>query len=483
MTISAIRANRFWLGILILAAMIGALTMPGRAQAQNAQVQAWLENPRPDFQDGHGVDVAIFGNIALVGASMEDGDATGANPLAEAGAAHIFERQPNGTWQLVQTLVASDRQAGQRFGSFVDLVNDWTLAVSAPSTRVQNLANAGAVYFFTKDATGTWVEAQKVVSPNPQVGGIFGWGLSLTSAGDTAVIGAPREHAAGNPIQSGMVYVFRRALPNPATHWQLDQTIPPPAPELHAQFGDRVLARYNEIFIGTPSQDVSANGSVASNAGAVYRYFDPTYGSAPFALTHAIEAADRSAGDQFGRRLAYNGTVLAVGSPHNQRDASGGGTLMTNSGAVYLFNAATNFTQTQKITLDSVAGHQRTAGDSFGFGLAMNQHSGNSEHLLIGAPNERHDVVEGTGMIPFAGSIYHFEINNSTATAAFQQKLVATQAAPNISATDRSYQSVFGYSIDIDQGSANQPVALTGSYKKIINGVPTIGRVYVLDGF
>lgn len=455
--------------------------IPGSASAQNAQVQAILENPQASQADAFGVDVSIFANIALVGTYLEDNDANGANPLTDAGAAYVYERQPNGSWQLMQTLTPSDRHAGQMFGYFVDLVNDWTLAVSAPGNKTQNKANAGAVYFFVKNGAGIWVQAQKVVSPNPQIGGIFGWGLSLTSAGDMAAIGAPRENAAGNPIQSGITYIFRRSPPNPATNWTLSQTLTPPVPEQQGEFGHRVLARYNEVFVAAPLLDAGNSGPTIANAGTVYRYFDPT-SSGPYALTHVIEAADRSAGDSFGRRLGFNGSVLAVASAANDLDNNGGGTAMANSGAVYLFNGANNFSQTQKITLNSVPGHLRTAGDAFGAGLAMDQHNNNSPHLLIGAPNERHDVIEGTGHIVNAGSIYHFELDNTTATATFRQKMVATQPAPNNAVGDRSYQAVFGYSIDLDQGVANAPVALTGSYKKIIGTVPTIGRVYVLDG-
>ncbi len=466
----------------LIAILLLALT--ATAHAQNAQIEALLDNPDPSLMDGFGVDVSIVGNIALVGTWLEDTDASGNNPRTDSGAAYVYERQPNGSWQLQQKLVAGDRWAGQRFGYFVDIVNDWTLAVSAPTSRVhppaQNaLAGAGAVYMFTKNSAGIWVQAQKIISPQPTTGGQFGWGLSLTSAGDRIAIGAPREAAPGNPARSGKAYVFKRGGPNPATHWVLEQTFVPTLPELNGEFGQRVLARSNELFISAPLMDVSSAGNVAVDAGLVFRYADPSY-SGPYALTHIIEANDRSAGDQFGRRLAYNDTVLAVGSANNQRDASGGGTLMTNSGAVYLFDAGTSFAQTQKITLDLAPGHQRTALDAFGFGLAMDS---GSPHILIGAPNERHDVTEGTGMIVNAGSIYHFELSGNTAS--FQQKLVATQPPPNSATTDRSYQAVFGYSLDlsVDPANAAGPSAITGSYKKILGGVSAVGRAYILNGF
>ncbi|PKP94561.1 MAG: hypothetical protein CVT76_08705 [Alphaproteobacteria bacterium HGW-Alphaproteobacteria-15] len=218
--------------------------------------------------------------------------------------------------------------------------------------------------------------------------------------------------------------------------------------------------------------DIDGGGDNHPDAGIVYRFAAPSY-TTPYTLTHILSAGDRANDDRFGFDLAYNGTVLAVGAVRSKTGVNGAGPQLTNAGAVYLFDGSNNFQQSQKIVLDGTGGHQRTAGDIFGSALAMD--IGGST-LLIGAPAERHDVTEGTGMIPGAGSIYAYTITGATAT--FAQKLVATQPAPSL-ASDRSYNARFGYKIDLNGDPAN-PEAMVGAYGKILNGVPSVGRVYAI---
>src|SRR3546814_2582297 len=87
------------------------------AHAALTEVAAIL-NPTPDAADAFGVDVAIDGDLAIVGAYQESTDANNANPKPNAGAAYIYQRV-NGQWGLVQKLVSNDRHKDQRFGSYV----------------------------------------------------------------------------------------------------------------------------------------------------------------------------------------------------------------------------------------------------------------------------------------------------------------------------------------------------------------------------
>ncbi|PKP86899.1 MAG: hypothetical protein CVT76_11095, partial [Alphaproteobacteria bacterium HGW-Alphaproteobacteria-15] len=198
-------------GAIIALFSLGALSLPIAVHAQAWSVQDILDNPEVQ-NSGYGVDVAIEGNIALIGDFRDTTDANGNNPIAEAGAAYVYEKTPTG-WQLLQKLVPSDRQSNtgpRRFGTKVALSGEHTLLISAPSGFVNPpgpppaVSNAGAAYFFVRSSpTGPWVQAQKVSSPNPQAGGFFGYDIDLKFAGDIAVIGAPREPASGTPKQTG----------------------------------------------------------------------------------------------------------------------------------------------------------------------------------------------------------------------------------------------------------------------------------------
>ena len=74
--------------------------------------------------DNLGSTVAIDGNYAIAGASLQDTDASGMNTLSQAGAAYIYERDMNGQWQQVQKIVPSNRLSNDRFGFTVDIEGD-----------------------------------------------------------------------------------------------------------------------------------------------------------------------------------------------------------------------------------------------------------------------------------------------------------------------------------------------------------------------
>jgi hypothetical protein len=135
--------------------------------------QAYLKasNAQGDLQGGDvfGFAVALSGDTLVVGASFEDGSATGVNPgpAAEAddgapdsGAAYVFVRTGT-TWAQTAYVKASNAGAGDGFASSVALSGD-TLVAGAPQERSaatgvnpappaqsdDSLPGPGAVYVF-----------------------------------------------------------------------------------------------------------------------------------------------------------------------------------------------------------------------------------------------------------------------------------------------------------------------------------------------
>lgn len=466
-----------WQPLLALLAL--GILGGGTASAQaplNEVAGVW--NPTPNTAEGFGVDVAIDGDLAIVGAWQEDTDGSNTNLLPNAGAAYIYARV-NGQWTMVQKLVPNDRHKDQRFGYFVAISGGHTALIGATSGKTNGVPNAGAAYFFVRDPAAGWVQAQKVQAPVLHIGANFGTAVALDAAGDQAVIGAWREPAntptsAGMPAkQSGAAYVYRRQT---FTSWQLVQRLEPfdAAVQQGGHFGASVAIRDDHIMVGAPGTSVDSSGPTLPGAGAVYHYVNAP---AAWTFSQKIVAADRAANQGFGRALAFNRDVLVVGSPTNTTDATGGGTALTNAGAAYLFQptapGSTGWTQTQKLVIPSP---HRTAGDLFGFSVAIDR---NATHLLVGAPNERHDANEAGTPIVNAGSAYFYQLSGGPPwTATQMQKLVAS---------DRSYQASFGYKVGLTMDPAsNTPAALLGAYKKIVMAnppavpvtMPTVGKVY-----
>ena len=192
--------------------------------------QAYLKASNTGADDLFGGSVAISGDTLVVGASDEDGNATGVNgdqannSANEAGASYVFVRSA-GAWSQQAYLKASNTDEGDFFGGSVAISGD-TLVVgaygeSSNATGVDgDQANnsallAGAAYVFMRSA-GVWSQQAYLKASNTGAGDLFG--LSVAIAGDTLVVGASGEDSnatgvngdqANNSVSSsGAAYVF-----------------------------------------------------------------------------------------------------------------------------------------------------------------------------------------------------------------------------------------------------------------------------------
>ena len=125
-----------------------------------------------------GWSVAITDNTLVVGMPNEDG----------TGAAYVYTK-PVGGWTSVSTpvrLTPPDGKSGDMFGASVSVSGD-TVVVGAAGTGYRDLP--GAVYVFTKPATG-WIstsDAAKLMPETGESGDWFGWSVAVD--GDTVVVG------------------------------------------------------------------------------------------------------------------------------------------------------------------------------------------------------------------------------------------------------------------------------------------------------
>ncbi len=151
--------------------------------------QAYLKTSQVTAGDLFGTSVAVAGDTVVVGATLEDGSATGVNGSVDelasgAGAAYVFVRSGT-TWSQQARLKASQARANDYFGRSVASSGD-TVVVGAPeengsATGVNGTlderalaAGAGAAYVFVRNGT-TWSQeaylkpaavGTSVVSPN-----------------------------------------------------------------------------------------------------------------------------------------------------------------------------------------------------------------------------------------------------------------------------------------------------------------------------
>ena len=98
--------------------------------------------------------MAISGHHAIVGADLEDEDASGQNTLSGAGSAYIFERDTGtGNWREVQKIVASDRAIRDNFGVSVAISGHYVtvgaLREDEDASGQNTLSGAGSAYIFS----------------------------------------------------------------------------------------------------------------------------------------------------------------------------------------------------------------------------------------------------------------------------------------------------------------------------------------------
>jgi len=248
--------------------------------------------------DQFGWSVAISGDTLVVGAHEEDGGTTGVNgddtddSGYRSGAAYVFTRDAAGIWSQQAYLKASNTGRRDTFGYSVAISGN-TLAVGAVSEdgaatgiggdQNDNSAHdSGAVYVYSRNATGTWSQEAYIKASNTDVLDFFGWRVALS--GDTLAVRASTEDSGATGINgdqnddgaedSGAVYVFTR---DAARVWTQQAYVKALNTDVEDAFGYSVAISGNTLAVGAVLEDSAATGidgdqsdNSAENAGAVY---------------------------------------------------------------------------------------------------------------------------------------------------------------------------------------------------------------------
>jgi hypothetical protein len=143
--------------------------------------------------DQFGTSVSLSGEWALIGAAGDD---------TNRGSAYLF-RDNTTAWLEVDKLTASDRAAGDRFGTSVN-VSGGRAVIGASGD-----APGGSAYLFDHNGFGAWNPVNKLTASDSGSGDQFGYAVSLS--GDRALIGA-RYDDEPNGQDSGSAYVVTDLL-------------------------------------------------------------------------------------------------------------------------------------------------------------------------------------------------------------------------------------------------------------------------------
>jgi len=305
----------------------------------------------------------------------------------------VFNITVHAQWSQVGETLDGNTGSSERFGRAVSLSEDGnTLAVGAYrdgevyNTTFGWLDERGAVRIYEKQADA-WVLQTEIDGIEP--GENFGRSISLSSDGNTLVVGAPN---AGNgtttewsisTTETGVVRVYSK----------IDNT--------WTQTGSDIVGENTGEYFGF-SVDISDDGNTIS-AGA-YRYSNNTGATRVYTNIEGTwtEVADINGSDEgddagYAVSLSHDGTTLAVGSYAHDSDKGTTRVYRDNSGTWSQIGSDIDGENT---------------GDKAGFSVSLSE-DGNA--LAIGAPANTSD--DGTAYVyEYASGVWgvNAQLNGAT---------------------------------------------------------------------
>jgi hypothetical protein len=235
-----------------------------------SQVQKIVASDRTAF-DLFGTSVSISGDYAIIGAPGEDEDAIGSSTRSQAGSAYILKNN-SGVWSQIHKIVATDRAIGDNFGSSVAIAGNYAI-IGAPAedenaSGLITMESAGSVYVF-QNIENVWYPVQKVVATDRAAGDNFG--SSVAISGIHAIVGASgqdQDASGSNTLsQSGSAYLLK----NTSDVWSQVQKIVASDRASEDYFGVPVSISGDYAIIGAYAEDEDASGfNTMTQAGSMY---------------------------------------------------------------------------------------------------------------------------------------------------------------------------------------------------------------------
>lgn len=395
--------------------------------------QAYLKASNPQAIDLFGYAVAISGDTIVVGAILEDSNATGVNgdqsnnSAVDSGAAYVFVRSGT-TWTQQAYLKASNTGAGDEFGSAVAIAGDTIVvgadaedsnAIGVNGNAADNSAtDSGASYVFVRSGT-TWNQQAYLKASNTDADDAFG--ISVGVAGETICVGAYFEdsnaigvngnQSSNAAVDAGAAYVFVRS----GTAWSQQAYLKASNSDVGDNFGYAVAISNDTVAIGAFSEDSNAvgvngnqNDNSAGDSGAAYVF---VRSGTAWSQQAYLKASNTQAGDAFGASISIAGDVVVIaGLGEDSNDTGVNGNQANNSasssGAVYVFvRSLATWVQQAYVKASNTGG-----GDDFGISVGISVGT-----AVVGAWNESSDATgvngnQGSNSAASAGAAYVFQV-------------------------------------------------------------------------
>lgn len=263
-------------------------------------------------EDGNGLDVAVEGDIAVIGYPASSGICC----------AYMHQRDSGGVenWGRVKTLMAGDPGV-RTFGGAVSLSGDW-IAVSAADADDRIV-----VYLYRRNfgGQGNWGLFQKLVLDDD--GGeedVFEAHELLALDGNTLVVGSydATVNAAGEIHQGqGVAYLFEREIPG-SGYWVRTKKLVASDGHANQWFGFSAAVSDNKVIVGAVWADVEG----AEKQGAAYVFQQDAGGAGNWGEVEKLHSASGADREYFGASVAssFETDLLgATGASFNGGESQG----------------------------------------------------------------------------------------------------------------------------------------------------------------
>ncbi len=194
--------------------------------------------------DGFGYPVALSGNIAVVGAPLDDCDAG-----ADCGSAYVF-RFDGAVWVEEGKLAATDATPNDQFGSSLS-VDGETVVVGVPNHTCPDGVACGSAYVFRFNGSA-WVQEQELAASDAAALDFFGRSVSISE--DVIVVGAHGDdHEPDLNWGAAYLYRFHPGGPGP---WVEEAKFTPSSSATSArEFGWSVAVNGDTALVGAKGQE------------------------------------------------------------------------------------------------------------------------------------------------------------------------------------------------------------------------------------
>lgn len=262
-------------------------------------LEAKLKPDQPSSFSSFGFDVAILGDIAIVGSPQDNQGGS------LAGAAYVF-RRTGGAWLQEARLMASQPTPGQRFGTSVAATAGRAYIGTPTST-------GGSVTVFRHEASSpareTWVEESVIMAPEHFADRPF-FGRVFAVNEDRLVVGHPDSSSNSD---AGYAHIYLRS----GQSWSHETSIASVSSSSDDLFGYAVAFDGDRLLVGAPAGNcpLDTGGLVFGfrripASGIPGEWIQETIVSVPNISGHAY----------FGSSIVVKGNLLAVGAIFDEYD-------------------------------------------------------------------------------------------------------------------------------------------------------------------